>query len=243
MSPTGPTAALYGNREHASQLAGITAKTPEVVGVPFTARKARSRPVCAIMHGLGWAICPANWTAKLPRLTALPAERGGSGHDREDMDGSDGPSARSVRLYQSLAHSGPAATCQLQSSHRTRFRRRVDQDWRSEGFVDLVARFQHRRFWPFLNERAVRASCHAATAAVDIGPPTRPVWPSRYAIGDQANGWLLEIFADIARQNGPRDRCFRIEHAQHLRRDYLLRRWRSRSWCRTTSLTICRTKR
>jgi predicted amidohydrolase YtcJ len=38
-----------------------------------------------------------------------------------------------------------------------------------------------------------------------------------HAIGDRANAELLRIFADVARQNGPRDRRFRIEHAQHLR--------------------------
>lgn len=38
-----------------------------------------------------------------------------------------------------------------------------------------------------------------------------------HAIGDQANAVLLDLFADVARQNGPRDRRFRIEHVQHLR--------------------------
>jgi predicted amidohydrolase YtcJ len=38
-----------------------------------------------------------------------------------------------------------------------------------------------------------------------------------HAIGDQANAVLLDLFAEVARQNGPRDRRFRIEHAQHLR--------------------------
>src|SRR5205814_3820089 len=38
-----------------------------------------------------------------------------------------------------------------------------------------------------------------------------------HAIGDQANAILLDIFTDVAKQNGPRDRRFRIEHVQHLR--------------------------
>jgi predicted amidohydrolase YtcJ len=38
-----------------------------------------------------------------------------------------------------------------------------------------------------------------------------------HAIGDRANSELLDIFADVAKQNGPRDRRFRIEHVQHLR--------------------------
>lgn len=38
-----------------------------------------------------------------------------------------------------------------------------------------------------------------------------------HAIGDEANAALLDLFADVAKQNGPRDRRFRIEHVQHLR--------------------------
>ena len=37
-----------------------------------------------------------------------------------------------------------------------------------------------------------------------------------HAIGDRANDWLLDSFAAAAAANGPRDRRFRIEHAQHL---------------------------
>jgi predicted amidohydrolase YtcJ len=37
-----------------------------------------------------------------------------------------------------------------------------------------------------------------------------------HAIGDRANRELLDIYAQVARDHGPRDRRFRIEHAQHL---------------------------
>lgn len=37
-----------------------------------------------------------------------------------------------------------------------------------------------------------------------------------HAIGDRANATILDIFARVARENGGRDRRFRIEHAQHL---------------------------
>jgi hypothetical protein len=37
-----------------------------------------------------------------------------------------------------------------------------------------------------------------------------------HAIGEHANDWLLDVFADAGRANGSRDRRFRIEHAQHL---------------------------
>jgi predicted amidohydrolase YtcJ len=39
-----------------------------------------------------------------------------------------------------------------------------------------------------------------------------------HAIGERANGLILDIYDSVARAHGPRDRRFRIEHAQHLRR-------------------------
>ncbi|HEV8232272.1 MAG TPA: amidohydrolase [Thermoanaerobaculia bacterium] len=38
-----------------------------------------------------------------------------------------------------------------------------------------------------------------------------------HAIGDRANAELLDIFERVAKKNGPKDRRFRVEHAQHLR--------------------------
>lgn len=44
-----------------------------------------------------------------------------------------------------------------------------------------------------------------------------------HAIGDEANLRLLDIYREVAADNGPRDRRFRIEHAQHLRPDEIPR--------------------
>ncbi|HEV7587583.1 MAG TPA: amidohydrolase family protein [Longimicrobium sp.] len=38
-----------------------------------------------------------------------------------------------------------------------------------------------------------------------------------HAIGDRANTLILDIYERVARENGARDRRFRVEHAQHLR--------------------------
>lgn len=38
-----------------------------------------------------------------------------------------------------------------------------------------------------------------------------------HAIGDRANAIILDMFSEINKLNGPRDRRWRIEHAQHLR--------------------------
>jgi len=39
---------------------------------------------------------------------------------------------------------------------------------------------------------------------------------SVHAIGDEANDDILDLYADVAKTNGTRDRRFRVEHAQHL---------------------------
>jgi predicted amidohydrolase YtcJ len=44
-----------------------------------------------------------------------------------------------------------------------------------------------------------------------------------HAIGDEANKRILDIYKETAEENAPRDRRFRIEHAQHLRPDEIPR--------------------
>lgn len=44
-----------------------------------------------------------------------------------------------------------------------------------------------------------------------------------HAIGEEANFRILEIYKNVAAQNGERDRRFRIEHAQHLRKSEISR--------------------
>jgi predicted amidohydrolase YtcJ len=44
-----------------------------------------------------------------------------------------------------------------------------------------------------------------------------------HAIGERANGLLLSIYDSVAQAHGQRDRRFRIEHAQHLRRPDIMR--------------------
>jgi hypothetical protein len=44
-----------------------------------------------------------------------------------------------------------------------------------------------------------------------------------HAIGERANAEILDLFARVAKANGPRDRRFRVEHAQHLRKSEIAR--------------------
>jgi len=56
-------------------------------------------------------------------------------------------------------------------------------------------------------------SLYAWTAAADHAGLQVMV----HAIGDRANTLILDIFERVARENGARDRRFRVEHAQHIR--------------------------
>jgi predicted amidohydrolase YtcJ len=40
---------------------------------------------------------------------------------------------------------------------------------------------------------------------------------ANHAIGDRANDWILGVYQEAEKKNGPKDRRFRVEHAQHLR--------------------------
>ena len=56
-----------------------------------------------------------------------------------------------------------------------------------------------------------------------FGADTAGLQVAIHAIGDKANHTVLDLYAGVAAKNGPRDRRFRIEHAQHLRMDDLQR--------------------
>lgn len=44
-----------------------------------------------------------------------------------------------------------------------------------------------------------------------------------HAIGDEANDRLLDLYSSVIRENGPRDRRFLVEHAQHVRPESVAR--------------------
>lgn len=151
-----------------------------------------------------------------------------------DMDGSGATTRRRLfRLYQQLARTGQLTL-------------RIDlrwplADWRAlaalgaeanfggdwvtiggvKGFVDgSLGSSTAKMFEPFANEpgstgvyvtpldRLRESIIEADRAGLSV---------AIHAIGDRANAELLDLFAEAIQKNGPRDRRFRIEHAQHLR--------------------------
>jgi predicted amidohydrolase YtcJ len=76
--------------------------------------------------------------------------------------------------------------------------------WFREPYTDVPARAGLTITDPEVLARQI-ASADAAGLHVAV-----------HAIGDRANDWLLDAYAAARRANGPRERRFRIEHAQHL---------------------------
>jgi predicted amidohydrolase YtcJ len=152
----------------------------------------------------------------------------------EDMDGSNAATrVKLFRLYQQLAKNGKlTARIDLrwplagwEQLGRLGAESGLGDDWVKiggvKGFVDGSLGSSTAKFFePFLNEpgstgvfvtpreKLLEYICGADKAGLSVAV---------HAIGDRANAELLDIFAEVIKQNGPRDRRFRIEHAQHLR--------------------------
>jgi predicted amidohydrolase YtcJ len=225
------------------QLAGITAETQDPPGGVIY-RKPGSRRPSGVLRDNAMSLVER----LVPRATeeeiidgvraALAEARQVGVTSMQDMDGSGAATRRRLfRLYQEMAR-------------QDRLTARIDlrwplADWRSlaslgveanfgsdwvriggvKGFVDgSLGSSTAKMFEPYLHEKG--------NTGVFVTPPNRlreyiegadvaGLSVAVHAIGDRANSELLDIFAEVAKKNGPRDRRFRIEHAQHLQpRDY-----------------------
>jgi predicted amidohydrolase YtcJ len=221
------------------QLAGITAETPDPPGGVIY-RKPGSRQPSGVLRDNAMSLVERH----IPKATeeeiidgvraALAEARQVGVTSMTDMDGSGATARRRLfRLYQELAR-------------QNKLTARIDlrwplADWRSlaalgveanfgsdwvriggvKGFVDgSLGSSTAKMFEPYLHEKG--------NTGVFVTPPNRlreyiegadaaGLSVAVHAIGDRANSELLDIFAEVAKKNGPRDRRFRIEHAQHLR--------------------------
>ncbi len=152
----------------------------------------------------------------------------------QDMDGSGAETRRKLfRIYQRLARLGKL-TCRIDlrwpmEAHKELANAGVAADFGTDfvriggvkGFMDgSLGSSTAKMFAPYETDakstgvyvtepdtvRSYIRSTDAAGLNVCV-----------HAIGDQANAVLLDTFAAVAKQNGPKDRRFRIEHVQHLR--------------------------
>jgi hypothetical protein len=221
------------------RLAGITAETPDPSGGVIY-RKSGSRQPSGVLRDNAMSLVerhvpPPTEEQIIDAVRAALTEARQVGvTSMQDMDGS-GPATRRrlLRLYQQLARQGKLTA-------------RIDlrwplADWRSlanlgveanfggdwlrigglKGFVDgSLGSSTAKMFEPYLNEESstgVYVTPLNRLREYIEGADAAGLSIAVHAIGDRANAELLDIFAEVEKKNGPRDRRFRIEHAQHLR--------------------------
>jgi predicted amidohydrolase YtcJ len=152
----------------------------------------------------------------------------------QDMDGSGDATRRTLfRVYQQMARDGKL-TCRIdlrwplgewQTLAKMGIEKGFGDDWVKigglKGFVDgSLGSSTAKMFDPFVNEPG---STGVFVTPLDklrrdiIAADREGLSVAVHAIGDRANAELLDIYAEATKTNGPRDRRFRVEHAQHLR--------------------------
>jgi predicted amidohydrolase YtcJ len=206
------------------KLAGITADTPDPPGGVIYRKPGTKEPTGLLRDnamGLVDRLVPATTDEEIVEAVraALDEARAVGVTSVQDMDGSGSTTRRKLfRHYQQLAKAGKLTT-------------RIDfgDDWVRiggvKGFVDgSLGSSTAKMYEPFVNEPG---STGVYVTPLDklreyiLEADKAGLSVAVHAIGDRANAELLDIFAEVAKANGPRDRRFRIEHAQHLRpQDY-----------------------
>jgi predicted amidohydrolase YtcJ len=224
---------------HVLKMANITAKTDDPAGGVIY-RKPNSKEPTGLLRDnamdLIGGLVPAPSEDEIAESVrnALDEARSVGVTSVQDMDGSDPASRRKLfRLYQNLARSGKLTLrvdlrwplSDWNEIAKLGAESGLGDDWVKigglKGFIDgSLGSSTAKMFEPFVNE--------PNSTGVFVTPPTKlreyilgadkaGLSVAVHAIGDRANAEMLDIFADVAKENGPRDRRFRIEHAQHLR--------------------------
>lgn len=223
----------------ALKLAGITAKTPEPAGGVIYRKPGSDEPTGLLRDnamGLVDRLVPPPGDAEIAEAVraALAEARGVGVTSMEDMDGSgDATRTKLFRLYQQLARSGELTAridlrwplAQWQTLARLGLQANYGDDWVKvgglKGFADgSLGSSTAKMFEPFVNEpgsTGVWVTPPGKLREYILGADQAGLSVAVHAIGDRANAELLDIFAEVIAKNGPRDRRFRVEHAQHLR--------------------------
>ncbi len=227
----------------ALKLAGITAETPDPSG-GLIYHVPSSKEPSGILRNNAMSLVsrliphPASEEIAEAIHAALREARQMGVTSVQDMDGGDDDTRRRLfRLYQQLAKSG-------------RLTLRIDMRWPLEGweklaklgvetghgddwvkvggmkgFVDgSLGSSTARLFEPYLHEpmnTGIFVTPLTKLREFIVGADKAGLNVAIHAIGDRGNAEVLDLFAEATKLNGPRDRRFRIEHAQILRaQDY-----------------------
>ncbi len=227
------------------KLAGITAATKDPPGGVIYRKPGTQEPTGLLRDNAMGLVTPF-----VPEMSAdeiLESVQAGLAEARhvgmtsiEDMDGSGPATHRQLfRLYQVLAKQGKLTArislrwplAEWEQLARLGLESGFGDDWIRigglKGYVDgSLGSNTAKMYEPYLNEPG---STGIFITPLDklrqyaMGADKAGLNVAVHAIGDQANAEILNIFSDVVRTNGPRDRRFRIEHAQHLRPDDIRR--------------------
>ncbi len=229
----------------ALQLAGIRAETPDPPG-GIIYRKPGGREPTGLLRDnamdLVGRLVPATTDEEMVEAVraALDEARKVGVTSMQDMDGSDPPTRRRLfRLYQDLARAGKLTAridlrwplAEWRSLAALGVAANFGDDWVRvgglKGFIDgSLGSSTAKMFEPYRHEPGSTGIFVTPLGRLreDIQGADRAGLPvAVHAIGDRANAELLDIFSYVSQQNGPRDRRFRIEHAQHLRPEHYRR--------------------
>jgi len=221
------------------RLAGITAETPDPPGGVIY-RKPGSRQPSGVLRDNAMSLVerhipqPSEEEIITAVRAALAEARQVGVTSMQDMDGSAPATRRRLfRLYQQLARQGKlTARIDLRwplAEWRSLAALGVEADFGNDwvriggvkGFIDgSLGSSTAKMFAPYLHEKGntgVFVTPLNRLREYIEGADAAGLSVAVHAIGDRANAELLDIFAEVAKKNGPRDRRFRIEHAQHLR--------------------------
>lgn len=223
----------------ALQLAGITKETKEIAGGVIY-RDPTSREPTGLLRDTAMSLVekvipPPTEEMIVEAVKRALTELASNGITSvQDMDGSDAVTRRRLfRLYQRLEQTGQL-TCRIDL-------RWPLLNWREladlgiaanfgtdfvriggvKGFIDGSLGSSTAKFFdPYLNEpdsTGIFVTPPAVMRLLVRQADVHGLSVAIHAIGDQGNAEMLTIFREVSETNGPRDRRFRIEHAQHLR--------------------------
>jgi predicted amidohydrolase YtcJ len=225
------------------KMAGITAQTADPPGGVIYRKPGTREPSGLLrdnaMNLIGGLIPAPSETEVAEAVQAALAEARQEGvTSAQDMDGSDAATRRKLfRQYQQLARTGKLTLridlrwplAEWRQLAQLGVEKGLGDDWVRigglKGFIDgSLGSSTAKMYESFLNEpgsTGVYVTPLSKLLEYILGADRAGLSVAVHAIGDRANAEMLDIFAEVVRQNGPRDRRFRIEHAQHLRpQDY-----------------------
>ncbi|MCI0457011.1 MAG: amidohydrolase [Gemmataceae bacterium] len=221
------------------KMAGITSETPDPPGGVVVRKPGTKEPTGALrnraMNLIGDLLPPITESEIAEAVRAALAEARKYGITSvQDMDGSSAAARRILlRVLQQARRTG-----QLTLRIRLYWPLR---EWRSLADVGIAVGFGDewieigslkdfidgslgsstaKMFEPYEHEPASTGIFVTPLARLrdDIQAADRAgLAVAVHAIGDRGNQEMLDLFAEVSKKNGPRDRRFRIEHAQHLR--------------------------